>query len=303
MSAPRDPLAAGYAACETETARAARNFALGIRLLPPDRRRALSAVYWFSRRADDAADADADAAQRASRLAAVRSELDRALAGGGHTGPGAGDPDSPAGAGDPRWAAVADAARRYDVPAHLFHELLDGVARDLEPARFPDWPALRAYCHGVAGVVGLIALRVFGGPPEAEGDAADLGYALQLTNILRDLREDAARGRWYLPLDETTRFGVDPGGVAEGRAGPGYEALMALEVERARGLYAAAPRLVRSLPRASRACPAALAGVYRGILERIAERPRAALAGEVTLPRALLLARGLLPAARAVAVP
>jgi len=284
-------LSAGYAAVQAETARAARNFALGIRLLPAARRRALSAMYWFSRRADDAVDADGDDDARRARLEALRAELDQALA----AAPG---PD-----GDPRWAAFADATRRYSVPPALYHELLEGVARDLAPAAYPDWPALRVYCHGVAGVVGLIALRVFGGPPEAETDAAELGYALQLTNILRDLREDAARGRWYLPADETARFGVAPEGVAEGRAGPGLEALVALQVERARGLYAAAPRLLARLPRSSRACPAALAGVYRGILERIADDPRAPLRGRVTLPRAALLAHGLGPAALAVAHP
>ena len=296
MSAPSGAVAAGYAACEAETARAARNFALGIRLLPPDRRRALSAVYWFSRRADDAVDADGDVAERRSRLEDVRAELQRALA-------GADD--------DPRWLAFADATARYRVPAGLYHELVDGVARDLEPVRFPDWPALRGYCHGVAGVVGLIALRIFAGAdtgpggarvtPGAERDAAELGYALQLTNILRDLREDAARGRWYLPLDESERFGVAPEEVAAGRAGPGFDALAALQVERARGLYAAAPRLLRRLPRSSRPCPAALAGVYRGILERVAADPRSTLRGRISVPGPERVARGLAAAARALA--
>jgi phytoene synthase len=226
--------------------------------------------------------------ERRARLEDVRAELRRALAGE---------------AAEPRWAAFADAARRYSVPDALFHQLLDGVALDLEPARYADWAALRAYCHGVAGVVGLIALRVFGGSPEAERDAADLGYALQLTNILRDLREDAARGRWYLPLDETARFGVLPEAVAEGRAGPGFDSLVGLQVERARALYTAAPRLVRRLPRSTRACPAALAGVYRGILERIADDPRAPLRGRVELRRPALLARGLGPALLGVARP
>jgi phytoene synthase len=289
-----EAVGSGYAACEVETARAARNFALGIRLLPRARRRALSAIYWFSRRADDAVDGDGTIDERRVRLEEVRAELARALDGE---------------ADDPRWAAFADATARYAVPPALYHELLGGVARDLEPAPFHDWPALRAYCHGVAGVVGLIALRIFAGSgggasavvAEAESDAAELGYALQLTNILRDLREDAARGRWYLPLDESARFGVTPESVAAGRAEPGFDALVAFQVERARILYGAAPRLLTRLPRTSRACPAALAGVYRGILERIAADPRAILRGRLAIPAPARLARGLAAAARAVA--
>jgi phytoene synthase len=293
-----DVVAAGYAECEAVTRRTARNFALGIWLLPPDRRRALAAVYWFARCADDAVDAPGDPAQRRARLASVRSELDRTLAGEPPAAP---------------WAALAEATTRWAITADLYHQLVDGVARDLDPARFPDWKSLRQYCHGVAGVVGLVALRIFAGrgdgapgaaalDPAVQRDAARLGYGLQLTNILRDLREDATRGRWYLPLDESERFGVSAAAVATGAAEPGFEALVALQVERARELYNAGPRLVRRLPRATRACPAALTGVYRGILERIAAEPRAILHGRVALPAAGKLARGLAAAARAVAL-
>lgn len=280
-------LVEGYDACEAETRRAARNFGLGIRLLPRDRRRALSAVYWFSDRADRAVDAPGPAEARAECLERVRSELARALAG-----------DAP----DHRWAALADAVDRYRIPPALLDELLDGVALDLEPRRYPDWEGLRRYCHGVAGVVGLVALRIFGGRgAAAERSAEELGYALQLTNILRDLREDAAAGRWYLPLDESDRFGIDPAAVASGAPGPGFEALVASQVERARRLYRAGDDLCRRLPRSTRACPAALAGVYRGLLERIAADPRAPLRGRVRLGRAEKVARGLAAAARALA--
>lgn len=283
MTAPRGGVSAGYAACMAETRDAAKNFWLGIRLLPPARRRALSAVYWFSHRADEAVDGDGSVSHRAARLQAMREDLERALAG-----------DPP----DPCWAALGDATSRFAIPRDLYRRLIDGVARDLEPARFEDWESLRGYCYGVASVVGLIGLRVFGGAGrDAEAAAEEIGYALQLTNILRDVREDARRGRWYLPLDESARFGVTSAAVAAGRAEPGFEALVAATAERARAFYAAGPLLYRRLPRATRACPAALVGVYRGLLERIAAAPRATLAGRVRLGAAPKLARGLAGAA------
>ena len=268
MTAP-DPVRLGYDLCEAETRRRAANFGLGIRTLPRSRRRALSAVYWFSQRADDATDGEGSNHRRAQRLAAVRSDLERTLSG-----------DPPAAA----WAALADATRRFEIPEGLYLELLDGVARDLSPERFEDWPATLGYCYGVAGVVGLISLPVFGGGPDARQDAVELGYALQLTNILRDLREDASRDRWYLPLDLTRRFGVNPADVAAGRAGPGFEGLVLAAAEEARRYYAAAARLAQGLPRSTRACPASLAGVYRSLLERIAGDPVSVLRGRVGVP-------------------
>lgn len=277
---------AGYAACEVAVHRRAANFSLGIRLLPPDRRRALSAVYWFASGADDAIDDDAPRPVRRERLEAIRERLDQSLAG-----------DPP----EARWAALSDAVRRWDVDPALLHALLDGIARDLAPVRHESWEELREYCWGVASTVGLIGLAVFGGRgPEAEREAEELGYALQLTNVLRDLREDAVRGRWYLPLDESDRYGVRAEDVAAGRPGPGFEALMAFQVERARALYAAAESLCRRLPLSTRACPAALAGVYRGLLERIAADPRAVLRGRVRLAAPAKAARGLGAAGRAL---
>lgn len=264
-----DRVRLGYDLCESETRRRAANFGLGIRLLPAPRRRALSAVYWFSQSADDAADGKGPIALRAARLDTLRGDLERSLAG-----------DPPAAP----WAALADATERFAIPARLYGELLDGVGRDLGEARYEDWPATLAYCHGVAGVVGLISLPVFGGGgDDARQDAVELGHALQLTNILRDLREDARRGRWYLPLELTRRFEVDPGDVAGGHGGPGFEALVLAAAEVARLYYRAGPRLARRLPRSTRSCPAALAGVYRALLERIAADPSAVLRGRVGL--------------------
>ncbi len=272
-------LEVGYALCESETRRRAANFGLGIRLLPPERRRALSAVYWFSQRADDAADGDGSPAERSTRLASVRADLDRTLAG-----------DPPA----PPWIAVHDATARFRSPHGLYRELLDGVGRDLEPARYPDWEATLAYCYGVAGTVGLISLSILGGAGAgARRDAVDLGAALQITNILRDLREDARRGRWYLPLDLTERYVVRPEGVASGRPGPGFEALVLAAAEEARRLYGSARRLSLRLPRSTRACPVSLAAVYRALLERIAADPGAVLRERVGVPASAKVARAL----------
>jgi phytoene synthase len=287
IEAAPDRISAGYAACEHATRRAAANFALGIRLLPADRRRALSAIYWFSSLADDTVDGDAPMAERRAALARTRARLDAALAG------------APT---DARWAALADAVDRYGVPSELLHALLAGIERDLDPVSFPNWPALQSYCWDVAGVVGLVSLRVFGGSGhEAERAAERLGYALQLTNILRDLREDVERGRWYLPLDETRRFGVDPADVPSGLVGAGFEPLFLHQVERARALYDEGARLYRWLPIATRPCPAALAAVYRGLLERMARQPRRVLRERVALGMPFKLARVLSETARALA--
>ena len=285
-AAALDPIAAGYAACERATRHAAANFSLGIRLLPRERRRALSSLYWFFHLADETVDGAAPGASRRTDLARVRADLDAALTG------------SPP---DARWAALADAVARYRVPASLLHALIDGVARDLELVEYADWSALRSYCWDVAGVVGLVSLRVFGGSgAEAERAAERLGYALQLTNILRDVREDARGGRWYLPMDETRRFGVDPGRVLAGAPGAGFEPLFLFQVERARALYDEGAELYRLLPYATRPCPAALVSVYRGLLERMAVDPSRVLRERVALGAPAKLARALAGSARAL---
>ncbi len=287
-AAAPDPIAAGYAACERATRRAAANFSLGIRFLPRDRRKALSSLYWFFHLADETVDGAVPHGERGSGLARVREDLDRALA---------------ATPTDARWAALADAVARYDVPPTLLHALIDGVARDLDTVEYADWEALRSYCWDVAAVVGLVSLRGFGGSgAEAERAAERMGYALQLTNILRDILEDAERGRWYLPQDETRRFGVDPQRVLAGAAGAGFEPLFLYQVERARALYDEGAGLYRLLPAATRPCPAALASVYRGLLERMAADPSRVLRERVALGAPEKLARALAGTARALTV-
>jgi 15-cis-phytoene synthase len=263
---PRTDLAGAYAACADITRREARNFFYGIRLLPPPRRSALCAVYALARRIDDIGDGDLPLDRKASALAAVREALRRPP-----------DPD------DPVLSAVADAARRYPIPLEAFDELVTGVGMDVEmdagARRYATFDDLVGYCRCVAGSVGRLCLGVFGSRPDpaAARYADTLGIALQQTNILRDIREDLANGRVYLPSEELDRFGVtltlDEHGALQDSAG-GLDRLIRFSAARARDWYTAGLRLVPLLDRRSAACTLAMAGIYRRLLDEIAADPR-----------------------------
>ena len=208
-------LDAAYEECQAVTKREARNFYYAFLTLPHPRRRAIYAAYAFSRLADDIADGDGAPPQKRSELAALRERLRNAYAG------------RPEGA---ILTALADAAATYDIPESLFQDIITGVEMDLEPRRFEDFDELRHYCYHVASVVGLVSIRIFGyrDAPLAQETAVDFGLAMQLTNILRDLREDIERDRVYLPLDEMARFGYtedDSARRRRPRAVPGDDAL------------------------------------------------------------------------------
>ena len=215
-----------YEACRDIAREEARNFYYGFILLPPERRAGIYAAYAFSRRADDSVD---DEGTRAGKLAAVADRRDELDACYGGTPPG----------DDPVLVALADTVRRFEVPRSHLDALLDGVAMDLTFRRYPDFPALKEYCDRVAGAVGLVSLHVFGfSDSRAPGHAADLGVAMQIVNIMRDVAEDAERDRIYLPADEMAAHGVSESDVMDGVASPGFRALM-----RAQG--SARPRLLR----------------------------------------------------------
>jgi 15-cis-phytoene synthase len=252
-----------YAACETITKTEARNFYYGIRLLSPRRREALCAVYALARRIDDIGDGDLAVVEKAERLDAVRRSL-----------------KSLEGATDPVLVAVADVARRFPVPLDAFDELLDGVWMDVEGRRYASFDELVLYCRCVAGSIGRLCLGVFGSTshPDASAYADALGIALQQTNILRDIREDLLNGRVYLPKEDLDSFGVDLAvderNMLVDRDGR-LSALIRHNAGRARDWYADGLRLVPLLDRRSRACCLAMAGIYRHLLDRIAERPPA----------------------------
>ncbi|KAF2776075.1 squalene/phytoene synthase [Streptomyces sp. OM5714] len=286
------PVLAAYSYCEAVTGQQARNFAYGIRLLPTPKRRAMSALYAFSRRVDDIGDGALPDEVKAARLEETRAVLARIQ-------DGAVDEDDT----DPVAVALAHAARRFPIPLGGLDELIDGVQMDLRGETYETWDDLKVYCRCVAGAIGRLSLGVFGTEPGARGaerapEYADtLGLALQLTNILRDVREDAEGGRTYLPADDLAKFGCAAG--FDGPTPPegsDFTGLVHFEVRRARALFAEGYRLLPMLDRRSGACVAAMAGIYRRLLDRIERDPEAVLRGRVSLPgheKAYVAVRGL----------
>jgi 15-cis-phytoene synthase len=275
-----------YAVCEVITRREARNFSYGIRLLPPARRRALSAVYAMARRIDDIGDGDLPAAEKLRQLAAVRALVRQVEA----------DRTS-----DPVLVALADTGRRFPVPLAAFDELVDGCEADVRGQHYKTFDDLVGYARCVAGSVGRLSLGVFDPPgQERAAPLADtLGVALQLTNILRDLREDRQRGRVYLPAEDLERFDcaldLDPAGDIVDS--PGFVALVRFEAERAETWYARGLGLLPLLDRRSRACTAAMAGIYHRLLNRISADPDATRRTRLSLSgreKAAVAARAIL---------
>ncbi len=261
-----------YDRCEEITRSEARNFSYGIRLLPAPKRRAMSALYAIARRIDDIGDGDDPVEIKRKGLEAIRADL-RAVAA-----------DPSAGAGDPVLTALADASRRYPIPMPALQELVDGCAMDLEGTRYETFEALVGYCRLVAGSVGRLSLGIYGSsePERAEPLADALGVALQLTNILRDVLEDRdVMGRVYLPVEDSERFGCDPAMTGPPEA---LVALVCFEAARAAEWYEHGLELLPLLDRRSRACTAAMAGIYRRLLDRILADPAAVLAERVSLP-------------------
>ena len=285
-----------YRECERITWSQARNFAYGIRLLPPAKRHALAAVYAFARRIDDIGDGTLPAEQKISDLEEAREAvlcLSRTT------------PDSRSiNDDDPVLTALTDVAKQFSVPMAAFGELIDGCVADVRGTTYETLDDLLYYCRCVAGSIGRLSLGVFGATdPEIQEKLADeLGLALQLTNILRDVREDYQQGRVYLPAEDLARFGceLDPAAGGEPFPDPAqqtrFAALVEFEAERARERYATGMRLLPTLDRRSAACTGAMAGIYRRLLERIAQQPGAVLRGRTSLSageKALVAAQAL----------
>ncbi len=279
-------VAAAYRHCEEITWSQARNFSYGIRLLPPDKRRALAAVYAFARRIDDIGDGTLPPADKLTALAEARTSI-MAVAGGsapatlGIPGPEA------AGAGDPVLVALADSGQRFPIPLEAFGELIDGCEADVRGTSYDTFDELRNYCRCVAGSIGRLSLGVFGTRDVATAAplADELGVALQLTNILRDIREDYREGRVYLPAEDFSRFGtaLRPNGSGWPAADPKLVKLVVFETERARDWYSRGLRLMPMLDRRSAACTAAMAGIYFRLLQNIAADPELVLQRRVSL--------------------
>jgi phytoene synthase len=251
--------AAGYEACRAITRKHAKSFHFASYVLPAPRRAAAYAVYACCRQADDAVDEAPDLEAQKRELERVRERLNATFEG---------RPETQAD------RALADAAMRWGLQKQPFNELLLGMEIDLEPVRFRTWAELERYCQLVAGVVGHMLLPVLGASgEEARARAADLGVAMQLTNILRDVGEDLGRGRIYLPEEELAAFGLSHADVEARRTGPAWSAFMEAQVARARAYYERADRGVGLIETfGGRLCTRVMRVVYGDILRAIEAR-------------------------------
>ncbi len=267
-----------YDHCRRVARDSGSSFYAGMRLLPADRRSALFAIYALARQIDDIADGSLSADEKLAELGEARR---LAL--------------SPSESNEAVLVAVADAARRFPIPLDAFGDLVDGAEADVRGERYDTFDDLERYCRCVAGSIGRLSLGVFDCTDRIAGSmlADDLGVALQIGNILRDISEDAAAGRLYLPTEDLERFGVEADGAILG--GP-VELLIAFEAERGLGWLRRGLDLVPLLDRRSASCVLAMAGKYRRLLERIAGEPALVLHGRLSLrpwEKGLVLARSL----------
>ena len=286
MTIPALEIEHAYRRCEEITREEAANFFYGIRLLPHSKRQAMSAVYAFARRVDDIGDGNLDRGAKLGALDAERQLIADLNAGGPET------------AEDPVAVALGHACRHYGLPLDALEQLVDGVQADVVGTTYETFDELLVYCRQVAGSIGRLCLAIFTGTTERDGDAAsaladDLGVAMQLTNIIRDVREDRDRGRVYLPAEDLRRFGCE-----DLFAAPPQDAaaLIRFEAARAAEWFDHGLRLVDLLDRRSAACVLAMTGIYRGILDRIALDPTEVLDRRISLPvweKAWVAARSL----------
>ncbi|HYW28097.1 MAG TPA: squalene/phytoene synthase family protein [Terriglobales bacterium] len=244
--------------CQQMARREAGNFYWGFISLPHDQRVAIYALYDFARQVDD----EADAAGRPHLAASLERHRQRAR-------------DCAAGeASDPVGLVLSHALRRYAIPETELLALIDGVQTDLTRTRYATWTDLEAYCRLVASTIGRMCVRIFGfEDPVALDRADDLGVALQLTNILRDVKEDGELGRVYLPGQDLERFGVAEADLLNGVPGPGWERLVDFEARRARARFATGLEVLRFIPRRPAVCVATMAGIYRRILGMVERDP------------------------------
>ena len=242
-----------YAYCRRIARSRAKNFYYSFLLLSEHQRKAMCAIYAFMRYCDDLS--DEPGANRAA-IDRWRVEMEDALQGrfSGH----------------PVWPAFHHTIRRFGIPHDYFREMIDGVASDLEPREIETFDQLYHYCYQVASVVGLTVIHIFGFDTRRALPLAEkCGIAFQLTNILRDIREDAERGRIYLPSEDLARFEVTPDDLRAGRQSENYRKLMAFEAKRARAYYDESMPLLELIHRRSRRSLWALITVYSRLLERI----------------------------------
>ena len=282
-------LEASFAYCRSVTRSRARNFYYSFVLLRREEHDAMCALYAFMRYCDDLSDEpDLAASDARARMNQWRADLEAALEGryGDH----------------PVWPAFASVAVRYRIPSQYFRDMIEGVASDLEPQEFESYEDLHSYCYRVASVAGLSLIHILGfESPRALDLAEKCGVAFQLTNILRDVREDAERGRVYLPSDDLARFGLTRQDLLDGRDSEGLRRLLRFEADRARACYAQSAPLVGMVQARNRAALWALIEIYRRLLQKIERSGFEVLKGRISLSPAekcLVIARAALGLAR-----
>jgi phytoene synthase len=241
--------------CRNKAAQSGSSFYYSFLFLPEERRRAITALYAFCREVDDVVDDCSDLATARATLAWWRQELAAAYHGA---------PQHPVA------RALAEVAPRFNLAEARLAEIIDGMQMDLELNRYPGFEALRLYCHRVAGVVGLLSAEIFGYQDRRTLEyAADLGVGFQLTNIIRDVGEDARRNRIYLPLDEIERHGVSVADIIQSRETDNFRRLMAFQIERALGYYREAFLKLPAVDRRAQRAGIIMAAIYRTLLDEI----------------------------------
>ena len=279
-----------YSHCQRVTKENARNFYYTFRPMPAAKRRAMYAVYAYCRLCDDIADGELPIDEKYRGFEGVRRNLQAS---------------EPSGEDAPMFRALQHAAQDYQIPYSYFEEILQGVEMDMVKTRFATFEELREYCYKVASVVGLVCIRIFGfEDAKAKEYAVDMGLAMQLTNILRDVKEDAERDRIYIPQDEMSRFGYTEAELKECAVTDEFRSLMDYQSARARRYFEGSRRLFPLISSDARTCPKLMHATYSGILERIElagfdvfERRIGLSTGEKLLLLARLWAGSLLPAA------
>jgi phytoene synthase len=267
LEAAMSTVDAAYRLCESITRVEAGNFYYGIRLLPAPKQRAMCAVYAFARRVDDIGDGDLPQAEKLRRLEAERQQL-----------------DLPGPVRDPLLLALRDTRERFGLPWDALHTLIDGVEADARGTTYESFSELVVYCRQVAGSIGRLSLAIFGAPDREKASALadDLGVAMQLTNILRDVREDFERGRLYLPREDFARFGAPPDPLT-GPLQP-LSQVIRFEAGRNREWFARGLELLPHLDGRSAACVGAMTGIYQRILDCIERAPEQVILRRISLP-------------------
>ena len=275
-----------YAFCERVARTEAKNFYYSFLLLSRPQRQAMCAIYAFMRYCDDLSDAEG-VSDRAGAIARWQADLDLALAGAvpDNAPQHSSEHSSEQSSEHPLWPAFTDAVARYRIPHEYFRDMIRGVSSDLEPRHIQTFQELYDYCYHVASVVGLTIIHIFGfDDPRAIELAERCGVAFQLTNILRDVREDAEHGRIYLPAEDLKRFGVEPGELSGAALSPALRSLLEFEAERARGYYSESEPLLDMVHSGSRGSLRALIGIYSRLLERISNSGYEVLRERVRVP-------------------